>query len=226
MSTPSTRRTWLRTALVVAAVVVGVPLAAGLVFIWSFSGGWDGIRPSAQPLDSRVVAARDDSVERTRSRHDDALRQVIAATGGRVLDDTEVDTCTEGHNDWKRQDGYTLSCDRTAASALQLPPSTSFTDAAGAVERALLDAGWAPDASRPYPTREGDESVLRFSGGDPGAVLEVAVSTRAAMPIYLPQPVYADWAGQAGDVPGLEQAFAGGTGVRLLVVTRVTYFHD
>ena len=35
--------------IVIAAIVP--PLGVGVVFVWSFSGGWDGIRPQPQPDD-------------------------------------------------------------------------------------------------------------------------------------------------------------------------------
>ncbi len=50
--------TWGGWLLALGAVVVLVPVAFGAFVIWSFSGGWDGIRPQAQPDDRQVVRAR------------------------------------------------------------------------------------------------------------------------------------------------------------------------
>ena len=59
---------------------------------------------------------------------------MLQASGGTVLADAETDTCREGQNNWKIHDGYTLSCSRTAATAVQLPGQASVEGAAHAVD--------------------------------------------------------------------------------------------
>lgn len=244
--TPSpSRNRWLRVVLIVVAVVVAVPVIAGGVFIWSFSGGWDGIRPEAQPTDADVVSAREDSVERTRSAHGSTVDQVLEESGGTVLASAEVDTCREGMNDWKNHDGYTLSCTRTAATAIQLPGQATTADAGRAVEERLLAEGWTPrsfnvttqspgessltstlEESTLAPEGGTDEAVGRYRGDDEEVSLQVGISTRGITPIYLPDPVFADWYEGAGPTADVEAAFEAGTGVRVLVVNEVTYFED
>jgi hypothetical protein len=209
----------------VVAVVVAVPLVAGGIFLWSFSGGWDGIRPKAQPTDGTVVSAREASADRTRSDHEAAVRQVIATTGGTSIAATEVDTCREGMNDWKNHDGYTLSCSRTAATAIQLPPTAAFDVVVQEVDDAVTEQGWRPTESIPR-TNDGFEAVRRYRGDAPDASLSIGVSTRDVTPIYLPDPVFADWSDGRGDSADVETAFESGTGVRLLVVSEITYFED
>ncbi len=221
---PSTRRRW-PVVVAVVAVVVAVPLVAGGIFVWSFSGGWDGIRPAAQPTDDDVVSARTGSADRTRSLHADSVDQVLSASDGTVLATTDVDMCREGMNDWKNHDGYTLSCSRTAATAIQLPRQAAFDDVVRAVEEAVLAQGWEP-ASTPGPNDEAQEAVLRFGEDAPDSSLRVGISALGYSPIVLPDPVFADWSDGSGEVADVNAAFEAGTGVRILVVNEVTYFED
>lgn len=236
---------WLWALLAVATVAVAVPVAAGVAFVWSFSGGWDGIRPAAEPTDADVVRARDDSAGAISSEHAATLDEVLVAAGGTVLATAQLDTCRKGMNDWKNHDGYTLSCSRTAATAVQLPASATTPEAARAVEQRLLGAGWQPrsfsrsvrspgaaevttalETSSLVPPDGEDEGVGRYLGTGRGTALQVGISTRDLTPIYLPDAAFSDWSGASGRATDVEAAFAAGSGVRLVVLNEHTYFED
>lgn len=223
------RRRWPVVVLAVVALVVAVPLVAGGIFVWTFSGGWDGIRSKAQPTDPKVVSAREVSAGPANSVHTDTVDAVLDASGGTVLAGAETDTCREGQNSWKIHDGYTLRCTRTAATAIQLPEHTPVEGAARAVEDALLDQGWQSSRD-PHVRSDGSgaatESVAYFHGSTLDSSVEVGVSALGHTPIYLPDPRRADWSDGSDAGVDVGAAFDAGTGVRLLVVIEVTYFED
>lgn len=123
--------------MLVAALIVALAFF-GLLF-WSLSGGWDGLRPAAQPTDAKVVAAR----SAARGPLDTADAEVSAAlvpVTGQPAATGSFDGCREGDNNWKIKDGYTLRCQHARVSVTPLPDTSAATTSK--IERALSDAGY------------------------------------------------------------------------------------
>jgi hypothetical protein len=170
---------WLLLALVL--VLLGV-LAFGAWLGWVLSGGWDGLRPKAQPDDRAVVAAR----QAAHAPLDQLTEHVLAglqrpAVSGRLemveAARVRVDGCEEGQNNWKIHSGYTLRCeltdvvslgltgaaqpDRGQAPASDLP--SLLTALAATVDADVRRDGWTE-------THAGSglsEAIARSSGASP-----------------------------------------------------------
>lgn len=127
-------------AWVLGSVVLLVLLGVGALW-WGLSGGWDGIRPAARPDDRRVVQAREDGVEPLAALVDPVEDALTA--GGAAVGRVEVEGCEEGQNNWKIQDGYTLSCAQASVlAATSATPTVQGT--ADDVDARLRELGWRP----------------------------------------------------------------------------------
>jgi hypothetical protein len=170
---------WLVVALLLVLLGVGAVVAW---VAWGFAGGWDGIRPKAQPDDRAVVAAR----QAAHAPLDQLTAHVIAglqrsAASGR-LDTVEaarvrVDGCEEGQNNWKIHSGYTLRCEVTDVVSLgpagASPPDRGQTPAPDmhimpTALAATLDADIRRDGwSEAYVGSSLPEAIVRSSGASP-----------------------------------------------------------
>jgi hypothetical protein len=116
---------WTRWLLLTLLLLTLGVLAVGAWAGWVVSGGWDGLRPKAQPDGRAVVAAR----QAAHAPLDQLTAHVLAglqrsAASGR-LETVEaarlrVDGCEEGQNNWKIHSGYTLRCELTDVVSLGL----------------------------------------------------------------------------------------------------------
>lgn len=131
--------TWAKVLLGVAAVVVLVPLALAAWFFWSFSGGWDGIRPQPEPDDRQVVRAR----ERAPQPLDRRTAATLADVGGAEIARARTDECRQGQNNWKIHDGYKLRCELTDVVVLTAP-AARVREAAARLDARLRAAGYQP----------------------------------------------------------------------------------
>lgn len=161
-------------AWVLGSVVLLVLLGVGWL-TWTLSGGWDGIRPAAQPDDRRVVEAREAGSEPLAVLADpveDAL-----AEGGGGVGRVEVEGCEEGQNNWKIQDGWTLSCAQASVLAATSAAS-SVQAAADDVDARLHELGWRPASYGEMETiGTGENAEGRYEHpDDPAAVLVVDVA--------------------------------------------------
>lgn len=158
---------------VVGSVVTLLLLGAGALW-WGLSGGWDGIRPAAQPQDRDVVEAREAGREPL-ARLAGPVEEELAP-GGSGLGTAEVDQCSPGQNNWKTSDGYTLSCSQ--ASVVGATSSGSSVEVVAAdVDARLRGLGWAPASYGELEVfASGGNAEGRYErADDPTAVLEVDV---------------------------------------------------
>jgi hypothetical protein len=170
---------WLVIALLLVLLGVGAVVAW---VAWGFAGGWDGIRPKAQPNDRAVVAAR----QAAHAPLDQLTGHVLAglsrsAASGR-LETVEaarvrVDGCEEGQNNWKIHSGYTLRCELTDVVSLRLtdaarpdlgqapaPDKRSvLTTLAATVDADVRRDGW----SEAYAGSGLPQAIVRSSGASP-----------------------------------------------------------
>jgi hypothetical protein len=109
--------TWAKVLIAVGSVLVLAPLAAAAVFVWSFSGGWDGIRPQPEADDRRVVQAR----EASGAELDRLTAATVGLLGAPELARARTDECQVGQNNWKVHEGYKLRCERTDVVVLAAP---------------------------------------------------------------------------------------------------------
>ena len=216
--------TAVKVVLWVLASVVAVLLLGFGAFVWSFSGGWDGIRPAAEPDDRAVVAAREagrDPLEALAGPVEQGL-----ATGGSVLGRAEVDQCSTGQNNWKIQDGWTLSCSQATVLG-GAAGGTSVQAAAADVDARLQALGWVPAS---YGQMEqlggGDHAQGRYEHpDDPAAsmVVEVAAPGQATPYVWLGRYA-ASW--DEGDAQPVLDAVEASSAVTVLAVVERTYFQD
>jgi hypothetical protein len=221
-STPARRRgvpgwrnlpRWARWPLLALVLVLLGVLAIGAWLGWVLSGGWDGLRPKAQPDDRAVVAARAQAA----APLDDLTATVLAAMDR--LSDTglveaariRTDECHEGQNNWKVHSGFTLRCEIADVLALRL--DTDIPGSAGAaptsqrlapletaarsMDAELRDEGWteAYTGSGLHVSRSGSARLtghyVRPSSSSPGAAGFRAGSFGLEVGLYLgPPPDY------------------------------------
>lgn len=209
-------------AWVLGSVVLLVLLGVGALW-WGLSGGWDGIRPAARPDDRRVVQAGEDAVAPLAELTDpveDAL-----AVGGAGVGRVEVEGCEEGQNNWKVQDGYTLSCSRASvlgATSAAATPQLAATD----VDERVRSLGWEPTEYGEME-RRGASGPLegRYRHPDaPDAVLVVEVTSPDDVSSYLPLS-RVDLTGQEPAAPVLD-ALRASSQVAVVATVELTYFED
>ncbi|MEO7745737.1 MAG: hypothetical protein ABIV05_05865 [Actinomycetota bacterium] len=176
---PARRRlpTWAKWLIGVTVVVVVIPLALLAALAWSFSGGWDGIRPQPQAGDRRVVRAR----ERAAAPLDRLTASTLPVVGGAELVRARTDECREGQNNWKIHDGYKLRCELTDV-VVRTASEADVSTVAARVDAALRASGRQPtydgsgldqqvyggQAHGSYVGTTGDVSVVVLLGGAGG----------------------------------------------------------
>lgn len=232
---------WVTVLLVLLAVALLVVLAAVGLFVWAFSGGWDGLRPGAQPADREVVAARREA----RGSLDRLTSRTLSAVGGSELARVRFDQCEHGQNNWKIHDGYTLRCELADSVALT-PAGGDVTGASAGIDASLRRDGWVPtgllnemtedaDANRSHllATREG----TYHRDDDERLLLTVRVTVRTPGPAYGLLPYDPDVQVE-GDVDAFRRAVEGPLPrphdatpgrsplPRVVVHTTVRYFED
>jgi hypothetical protein len=227
--------------LVLLAVLLLAVLAAFGLFVWAFSGGWDGLRPHAEPGDRAVVAARSQARGELTSLTADVLGDVPGSELARV----RFDQCQQGQNNWKIHDGYTLRCELADSVALS-PAAGDVTSVSAEIDAGLQHDGWVPSGirnemsqgagqNRSYllATREG-----RYARSDDERLaLTVRVTVRSPTPAYGFLP-YDPAVKVEGDIEAFRRAVEGaaappGSTVpgrapapRVVVHTTVRYFED
>lgn len=220
-SAPPARRrlpTWAKWLIGVTTVAVLVPLALLAVLAWSFSGGWDGIRPQPQAGDRRVVRAR----ERAAAPLDRATRATLPVVGGAELVRARTDECREGQNNWKIHDGYKLRCELTDVVVVTAP-DPGVPDASTRVDAALRTAGLRPpyDGAGLDPPRYPGTASGSYVGpaGDVGVT--VTQGGTGGDPFLL-----SDAHVVSGDAAAVRAAMSRPGGVRVMVRITRTYFDD
>lgn len=140
---PQEKQRSLWTAVTVAAFLL---LGAFVLFpvgyfFWQFSGGWDGIRPQAEPTWNTVVAAREKATAALPDQQAE-LDAMIAPIAGEPLARGTLDGCKRGVNDWKIHHGYTLSC---ATAVVAVYPWSEDAAAAHKLAAAITERGYRPE---------------------------------------------------------------------------------
>lgn len=221
---PTARRrlpTWARVLVGLAVAAVLVPVALTAVFLWGFSGGWDGIRPGAQADDRRVTRARTASS----ATLDQLTSRTLSVSGGQELARVRTDRCEEGQNNWKIHDGFKLRCERTDVLVLTTGETTLAATAAE-LDARVRSAGWLPV----YDGAGLDEhlSAGRAEGSyrrsaDDRQTLSLTVVGEGSTDGLL--PTYGDTTVE-GDLDVARAALSATGAVRVVVRPTVRYFDD
>lgn len=140
------------------------------VFVWSFSGGWDGIRPQPHPDDRRVVRARllaPTSLDRLTAA-------TLPALGATTIAGARTDECQEGQNNWKIHDGSGLDQQTYGGDV-----DGTYRTRAGELAVEVVAGATPVD---PLPTYAatvvaGDADAVRAAVAEPGAVRIVERTT-------------------------------------------------
>jgi len=202
---------------------VAVVLLGFGAFVWSFSGGWDGIRPAAQPDDGDVVDAREAGWDPL-GRLVGPVEQELAGTGS-PLGRAQLDACTTGQNNWKIHDGWTLSCAQATVLGSATPSST-VQEAAADVDARLRTLGWEPLSYGGMELRgTGDHAEALYGHpDDPDASLVVQVAAPGQADPYISLAYSSDT--QSGDAQPVVDAVEGSSAVTVVAVVERTYFQD
>ena len=231
--------TWAKVLIAVGSVLVLAPLAAAAVFVWSFSGGWDGIRPQPEADDRRVVQAR----KASGAELDRLTAATVALLGAPELARARTDRCEVGQNNWKVNEGYKLRCERTDVVVLAAPSNDVALTAqdldarlrAGALVPSYDGGGlWEPaDASGGRRASNGAVAARGSYGPAEapadGGTGSVTVSVRSGTSEVDP---YDDQLGAVfgttvdGDVDAVRAALAEPGQLRIVVRTHYRYFDD
>lgn len=226
---PSRRRPqWVKVVLVLVGLVMIAVLAVAALLTWALSGGWDGLRPTASPDDRAVARSR----ERAGPELDALTERTLTSTGqGRVLARLRTDTCTQGQNNWKVRDGYTLRCELSDAVVLAAPDA-SVTAAGARLQAAATTAGWVVQGtSELTQPAQPDRSFLEqaraatFTRDDSRLRLQLGVTVRGTTPLPGDIP-YDQGAEVSGDTAAYRQALGPPGELRVVVRTTVRYFED
>ena len=212
---------------VLGGVVTLVLLGVGVLW-WGLSGGWDGIRPAAQPEDRDVVDAREAGHEPLAVLADPTATAL--AEVGVDLGRAEVDQCSAGQNNWKTKDGYTLSCSQASVTGWE---ATGATTGAGGRHghRRRRPAPVARVGARPR--------TARWSCAPPGRTPRAGTSTpttptrrswstspRPARPTRTSRSAATDPRTRRATPQPVLDALASSSRVTVLAVVERTYFQD
>lgn len=199
-----------------------VLLAVGWVW-WSLSGGWDGIRPAAQPDDRRVVQAREDGAQPL-AELADPVEDALAA-GGAGAGRAEVEGCRQGQNNWKVTDGYTLSCAQATVLAATSATST-VQGTADDVDARLRELGWRPTSYGEMETvGSGENAEGRYEHpDDPAALLVVDVAAPGQDRPYVSLGRFGP--SDSPEAQDLLDGLASSSQVAVVATVERTYFQD
>ncbi|MDO5068201.1 MAG: hypothetical protein Q4D96_13045 [Propionibacteriaceae bacterium] len=170
--------------LVLGVLVLGLFLAPLGYTAWQFGGGWDGMRPEADPMSPPVVAAREEAVAALPAQQDELDALITPITGAPLARGT-LDGCTRGQNSWKIHDGYTLSC---ATTAVTVYPWPSDAAAFHKLTAALADHGYQPkskDSALKNPGTSGTADG-RYSSAITELYLKIHPPNRALSHVVYP----------------------------------------
>ena len=211
---------------VLGGVVTLVLLGVGVLW-WSLSGGWDGIRPAAHPDDRDVVDAREAGHQPLADLADPTAAAL--AEVGTDLGREEVDQCSAGQNNWKTQDGWTLSCSQASVTGWEVAGSTATQLDATAtdVDARLRSLGWVPTSyggMEVFPAGEDAEGRYEHPD-DPDATLVVDVAAPGHADPYVSLGRYGPTR-EEGDAQPVLDALASSSQVTVLAVVERTYFQD
>ena len=227
--------------LVLLAVLLLAALAALGLLAWAFSGGWDGLRPHAQPTDREVATARAAARDHLTRLTTAVLRSVQRGAAGSELARVRFDQCRQGQNNWKIHDGYTLRCE-LADSVVVSPAQGDVSAVAGRLDAELRSDGWVPVGANNEMTQDaGGRSYLlstrtgRYQRGT-DEELTVGVSVRSSSPVPGDLP-YEPSVTVEGDADAYQRAAQGAGGTRpgatggapvprVVVHPSVRYFED
>ncbi|KQX69666.1 hypothetical protein [Angustibacter sp. Root456] len=231
---------WVTVVLVLLIVLLLAALAAFGLFVWAFSGGWDGLRPQAEPTDRDVVTARSTARGALSALTADVLRDVPGTELARV----RFDQCEHGQNNWKIHDGYTLRCELTDSLVLR-PAAPDVASVAGRLDAALRHDGWAQAGSRNEMTQPADAGASYLLTTRTGSYyrtrdlpqeLSVTVTVRrdppgvSALPYDPSVPVEGDVEAYRRALQGPDRTASGVPGTapvpRVVVRASVRYFED
>ncbi len=210
---------------VLGGVVTLVLLGVGVLW-WGLSGGWDGIRPAAQPEDRDVVDAREAGHERLAALADPTATAL--AEVGEDLGRAEVDQCSPGQNNWKVKDGYTLSCSQASVTGWEVAGATTRVGTAATdVDARLRALGWVPTSYGEMEVRPaGQDAEGRYEHpDDPDAALVVDVAAPGQADPYVSLGRYGPTY-EGGDAAPVLDALASSSRVTVLAVVERTYFQD
>ena len=221
----------MSTAVKVVLWVLGGAVTLVLIGVgalwWGLSGGWDGVRPAAQPEDRDVVDAREAGHEPLAALADPTAAAL--AEVGADLGREEVDQCSEGQNNWKIQDGWTLSCSQASVTGWEVAGSTTAQVDATAtdVDARLRSLGWVPTSYGEMELRAtGENAEGRYEHpDDPEATLVVDVAAPGQADPYVSLGRYGPTR-EEGDAQPVLDALASSSGVTVLAVVERTYFQD
>lgn len=208
---------------VLGSVVTLLLLAAGVLW-WGLSGGWDGIRPAAQPEDADVVEAREAGHEPLGRLAGPVEAELVQA--GSPLGPQSVDECAPGQNNWKTKDGWTLQCTQARVIGVEAPGG-SVAGVSTEIDAELRSLGWKPlSYGEMEVLASGDVAEARYGrSDDPDAELVVEVSAPGAARPYL-------WLGRGvptwgeGDAQPLLDDLEASPQVTVLASVQRTYFQD
>lgn len=221
---PGRRRlpTWARVLLIVASVVLaGLVLFAGMLW-WSLQGGWDGIRPQAQPTDREVQSSRDQARSSLDASIEETLDPARSALGSAPASTLTADGCEHGQNNWKVHDGYTLRCTAGTIAVFRLAATSDATSVSARLGESLLAAGWQPDPEGLQVNGDGTAADGRYRRGEDRLSVRIDPPGRY-VPIDVPG-YFSDWS--RTDVDALKAAVADQNGSTAVLVVSRTYFED
>ena len=214
------RKVGLGVLVAVAVLAVGALLLAG-AFLWTFAGGWDGIRPEADPAGPAATRARAEATAELPARQSD-LDALVAPAAGEPLARGTVDGCRRGQNNWKIRDGYTLRC-RTAVVAAYPWPGTQ--EAHDRLTAALAEHGYSAPSPGDALTLPGagEHATGRYEAD--GTELVVQIDPPGVEPLisaYYPEgDAYLD-----DETGGIVPAAVGSGRATLTVIATRTYYED
>ncbi|RRD03300.1 hypothetical protein EII34_14640 [Arachnia propionica] len=215
----SPKKIWCRLILALVLIVgAAVLIPLGRV-AWEFAGGWDGIRPQAEPTWGTVVTAREEALAALPAQQDELDALITPITGEPRARGT-LDGCTKGVNNWKIHHGYTLSC---ATAAVAVYPWPNDPAAFHQLTTTLAEHGYQPvgehSALRP------PEDMWGTSGWYTSGSAELRIDIR--LPDDLTQIIYPrDDAYSDDDTQAVDAVIRSDPLPLLVMVVSRPYFED
>lgn len=227
MSAPASRSPRLSKAVIIVLALLGVALLIVVIvvgaFIWSFSGGWDGIRREAQPSDRRVIEGRA-AVQEPLAADTAQLEKGLTALFGSPIAHGSADGCERGQNNWKIHDGYTLKCDAARVLVYELHSSSPDAAAAG-ITACVESAGWTAGQYGGLKLETGaDSGSGRWQKGEADQVL-LAIDAPGSE-IYLNYPGKFSSVYASAEMATVDQAIKNPHRTLVTVVVQKNYFLD
>lgn len=209
--------------LVVAASAL-VLLAAAGALAWVLSGGWDGVRPAADPSGREVTYARA-QIHQVLPVEQARIDEALTGAGLSPLAAGEADGCRHGRNDWKNHEGFTLLCQAATIEVFSLPATDPAT--LQRIETALGSAGYHPAGQSLRLYADQQHGGARYQpGSDASRSLQLIIAPPQEpdpqLAIYLPSTQA--WGTQ--QVDAVDTAVRNSETSTLTVILTWTYFQD